>query len=285
MPVRPREGTARATSADASSNENRYTINSVARAVQIIELLAAEGDAVRLSDLSERLGLNRTTLFHLLATLQAHGWVARDPARRYALGARFLDVSSRYLRQLLAFDIGALARPYMEALWRALNETVHLSVLDRSNRVVIDVDSIESTRELRTAGGIGQPKPLYCTASGKVFLAYMPDDERESHLAAAALTPRTGRTITDPDRLRRELGAVRERGYALDDREYDPDIFCMAAPVFKAPDQPGAALMISFPANRLQVRAVEEVSAQLRDVAAQVSLALAARLERASRLP
>ncbi|MEW6046987.1 MAG: helix-turn-helix domain-containing protein, partial [Bacillota bacterium] len=89
MPVRPREGTARATSADASSNENRYTINSVARAVQIIELLAAEGDAVRLSDLSERLGLNRTTLFHLLATLQAHGWVARDPARRYALGARF----------------------------------------------------------------------------------------------------------------------------------------------------------------------------------------------------
>ncbi|MEW6049256.1 MAG: IclR family transcriptional regulator, partial [Bacillota bacterium] len=240
---------------------------------------------VRLSDLSERLGLNRTTLFHLLATLQAHGWVARDPARRYALGARFLDVSSRYLRQLLAFDIGALARPYMEALWRALNETVHLSVLDRSNRVVIDVDSIESTRELRTAGGIGQPKPLYCTASGKVFLAYMPDDERESHLAAAALTPRTGRTITDPDRLRRELGAVRERGYALDDREYDPDIFCMAAPVFKAPDQPGAALMISFPANRLQVRAVEEVSAQLRDVAAQVSLALAARLERASRLP
>lgn len=263
---------------------NRYTINSVARAIQIIESLAAEGEPVRLSDLSERLGLHRTTLFHLLATLQAHGWVARDPARRYTLGARFLGISSQYLRHLLAFDIGALARPYMESLWRAFNETVHLSVLDRANWAVIDVDYIESTRELRTAGSIGHPKPLYCTSGGKIFLAYLPDDEREAYLAATPLTARTDRTITDPRRLRQELAAVRERGYALDDREYDADIFCLAAPVFKAPGQPGAALVVSFPANRLQVRAVEAVSEQLKEVAGQVSEALATRLERGARL-
>lgn len=261
----------------------RYTINSIARAIQIIESLAAEGEPVRLSDLSERVGLHRTTLFHILATLQAHGWVARDPARRYTLGARFLAISSQYLRHLLAFDIGALARPYMESLWRAFNETVHLSVLDKANWAVIDVDYIESTRELRTAGSIGQPRPLYCTASGKVFLAYLPDEEREAYLAATPLTARTDRTITDVRRLREELSAVRELGYALDDREYDADIFCLAAPVFKAPGQPGAALVVSFPANRLQVRAVEAVSQQLKEVARQVSEVLSTRLERATR--
>ncbi|BAS27164.1 IclR family transcriptional regulator [Limnochorda pilosa] len=245
------------------------TIQSVVRAITILELLAARGEPVGLGELSEQVGLNRTTLHHLLATLVDLGWLVKDGRRRYAIGSRMLEVTSRHLGSLREFDLGAAARPYMDELWNELNETVHLWVPLPAEALCVEIDFVESTRPLRTVGTLGRPLPLYPTAPGRIFLAAMEPPRVRRYLAATSLLPHTRQTVTGVAELEEIIGRVRAEGAAVDVQEHMEGVVVVAAPVRSKAGSVVGACGLSLPLSRAEDR-LPALKERVREVAARI---------------
>lgn len=220
-------------------------IQSVDRALSILEFFTQENPEAGVSDIARGLGLNKSTTFGLLCTLERRGYAEQNPENgKYRLGLKTLDLSAAKLE---GFDIARIAHPILVALVASLGETVHLAVYDRGE--VIYIDKVESDNTLRIASFVGKRNPAYCTGVGKCLLAFQPKEEIERVLAAG-LKSRTSSTISDPKRLRDELGRVRERGQACDNEEFVEGLVCSAAPVRNFRGEVCAAVSLSAPTIR-----------------------------------
>jgi DNA-binding IclR family transcriptional regulator len=189
------------------------------------------------------------------------------------VGTRLLELSSGVTEQI---DVRAEARPALERLSTLIGETANLSV--RSGDNLVYIDQVQSERLVRMFTRVGSSAPLYCTGSGKLFLAFVPEGQFERefnrYLLEQRLEPRTPHTIVRPQALREELRRIRERGYSFDNEEMEEGVICVAAPIFDRSGQIVAAISVSGPSNRLKnghiseavepvVTAVAEVSARL----------------------
>jgi DNA-binding IclR family transcriptional regulator len=242
----------------------------VVRALRLIDALGQSRGEVGVAELSKRVGLHVSTVHRLLATLVRQGFCRQNPETgRYALGAKLFHLGEASLGQT---DLRRLAQPFLERLGRETGETANLVVLD--GREALYLDKVESPQNLRIFSRIGHRAPLYCTAAGKVLLAYRPAAESDALLDKGPFKPLTRRTVTSPVRLRRELAQVREQGFALDREECEEGAYCLAAPVRNAQGRIEAALSVSGPTVRLgdhrlpalvplMCRAGEELSTQL----------------------
>lgn len=214
----------------------------MARALALLDELAASDAGLGVSELARRLGVNASTASRLLATLEHDGFVARDPGGPYRLGLKLVTLADRALARL---DIRELARPSLEQLVAETGETATLSV--PGEHTAVTVEFVPSASSVSSVARLGRPSVAHATAAGKVVLAFAPDP-----LAAASeLVRYTDRTITDPDALARELRAVRERGYAEAVGEREPDLAALAAPVLGRADELIAILGLQGPASRL----------------------------------
>ena len=162
---------------------------------------------------------------------------------------------------------------------RRTGHTCHLVLLDGHD--VVYVDKVENTATVRMASRIGARMPAYRTAVGRAILAFGPDDLVED-VVAAGLSAVTPRTVTDPAVLVEELRRVRERGYAIDDRENEPEVRCVAAPVFDHNRDPVAAISVSSLVSRLPVVQVRRLGPQVAVVAARISGELGGRAAEAA---
>jgi len=220
-------------------------VNSVHKASLILELLARESD-LGVPEVSERLGLARSTVYKIILTLERGGLVERRTGTsRFHLGLKLVELGSRAQLEL---DIFRTAHPFIQGLNETSTETVHLTVLDGVE--VLYVDCVESTRRLRTYSVIGVRAPLYCTAVGKATLAYQ-DEAILERVVEGGLAQRTPHTITNSAALREDLARTRERGFAIDDRENDELIRCIGAPVRSADGSVTMALSVSGPSERV----------------------------------
>jgi IclR family transcriptional regulator, KDG regulon repressor len=245
-------------------------VQSVVRALRLIDALGESRGEVGIADLSKRVGLHVSTAHRLLTTLVRQGYCRQSPETgRYALGSKLFHLGEVCLGQL---DLRTLARPFLERLSRETGETANLVVLD--DREALYLDKVESPQNLRIFSRIGHRAPLYCTAVGKVLLAFRTPKEHVTLLGKGPLKPLTRHTITSSVRLRRELAQVRERGFALDNEECEEGAYCLAVPVRNAQGRIEAALSVSGPTVRLgrhrlphliplMCRAGDELSAQL----------------------
>ena len=220
-------------------------IQSVDRALGILEAFTQDKPEVGVTDISKGLGLNKSTAFGLLTTLERRGYVEQNPDNgRYRLGLKILDL---YFAKMAGSDIVSIAHPVLVTLSAQLGETVHLAVYDRGE--VVYVDKVEADNALRIASYVGKRNPSYCTGVGKCLLAYQPAAEIDRVLAAG-LERRTPRTIVDPGILRAELASIRARSRAKDDEEFVLGLVCSAAPIHGPDGAVCAAVSVSAPSIR-----------------------------------
>ncbi len=237
--------------------ENRYRIRAVERALELMEAFSIAEPELSLKQLSGRLGLNTSTVFRLLATLQARGYVEHSREQgRYRLGPACLGPSSVYLAQA---DLRRRLAPLLVALRDDCRETVHLATLDRRHMEVVYLEKIEGLLPIGLMGSrVGGRSPAYCTGLGKAMLAYEPPEAVGAFYEALGLPSHTPQTIAAPEDLAQELAEIRRRGYALDDAEHEPGVSCVAAPVWNHRREVVGAISVAGPAERVGALITEE---------------------------
>jgi DNA-binding IclR family transcriptional regulator len=220
-------------------------IQSIDRAVELLEAVAAAAEPETAPALAEAAGLNRSTAWRILATLEHHGLVERDPeTHRYRLGFAVLRLAAAAGHEPLV----RRAHPILRRLADASGETVNLAVARRLELVYADQ---VQPRRVMAPNWLGHTVPLHATSTGKAFLAALPEDELE-HLPA--LERFTDTTISDPRALRAELAAVRERGYAVSHGELELALWGVSAAALDASGRPAAVLSVWGVESRVRDR-------------------------------
>ncbi|MGE5619408.1 MAG: IclR family transcriptional regulator [Sphingomonadaceae bacterium] len=249
---------------------SKTTVQSVERTLDILEALAAMGEA-GIAQLSNRVGLHASTVHRLLATLIARGYVRQNPeSGRYLLGLKPLDVA-RAVRAHL--DLRMEALPILQDLMKQSGETANLAVLDDHQIVYLEQVSSPGWM-LRMFVQVGARAPLHSTASGKVLLAALPPQELDELLRSYPLTPYASRTIVDASILMDELQEVRRQGYATDYGEQEEGVSCIAAPVRDHNGRVVAAISISGPWIRITPERVRSLVPLVKEACARLSAAL-----------
>lgn len=242
------------------------TVLSVERALLLLQYLAEAEAAVGVRDLAHAFGYSPSVTQKLLNSLRRHRFVAQEEQTgRYELGMGVLSVGLAALRHL---DVVGVAHPHLEALTEATGETSFLAVLDDLQATY--VDKVPSPHPIRMDAAIGSPRPLNCTAVGKVLLAYGAEGMVDRLQAEEKLAQATVNSVVDVGELAVELAQVRERGFALDREEYHEGATCVAAPIFNMAGDVVAAITASGPTYRMRER-LEPIAAKVQAQAAAIS--------------
>jgi IclR family KDG regulon transcriptional repressor len=216
-------------------------VNSVDRALVILEYLGTQTKEVGVRELGQAIGLSKSSVHRILQTLRARGFVRWNPDNaRYSLGMKAFEVGCGILRSMEAH---AIAKPYLEQLANSLGETVFLGVLDDAEVVLID--KIDVRRSVHMQADIGSRRPVHTTALGKALLANLDRAEADRIIAARPLARLTKNTFTDPEALRAELERIRRQGYAEDNEETEDGLYCVGAALFNYSGKPVAAVSVS----------------------------------------
>ncbi len=215
------------------------------KALRALEVVAQSRDPVSVAEVARQLGEEKVTAYRMLVTLEQAGYVHRDAeSRRYAMSYKVISLS----RNLLAEnEVSKLAQKTLHSIMEQTGETLHYAVLDGFEAVV--VHRVKGSQLVNVDFQIGDRSPLNCTSIGKALLAYQNEDFIGQFIESG-LQARTDRTITDAVSLRRELARVRKAGYALDEREFAPDMRCIAVPVFSEGGRVNGGISISGPDSR-----------------------------------
>ena len=246
-------------------------VQSIERALDLLEYLARSSTWVGISELSAATGQPVGTVHRLLQTLMARDYVVRDSrTRRYALGPAFRMLASA---DLLTPDWNELATPFLRELVEISGETANLAVLERDRAVYMA--QVQSARMVRMFTELGNRVPLHCTGCGKVLLAYQTEKVIDSIIATTGLPAHTEKTITDPQQFRQELATIRQRGYAIDNGEQEEGVRCLAVPVYGTDGKVVAAISISGPSSRVDSSRIPSFIPQLKRISSAITSELA----------
>jgi IclR family transcriptional regulator, acetate operon repressor len=242
-------------------------VQSVERALELLEALAEPGEAKGVSELARATGLPVATIHRLLATMVSRGYVRQDSgSHKYTLGSHLIR-----LGEAAARDFGQFARPYLVELMEASGETANLAMLE-DGHVAYVAQVASRHHRVRMFTEVGRRVHPHTSGVGKVVLAFRPRAEVEALLARSGLPPRTPRTITDLARFLAELDKVASQGYAIDSGEEEVGVRCLAVPVFGMGGSV-AAMSVSAPEGRLQDRDIERVLPEMLRISAALSAA------------
>lgn len=247
-------------------------VQSIERALDLLECLAHSSTWMGISELSASTGQPVGTVHRLLQTLMARDYAVRDSrTRRYALGPAFRMLAGA---DLLTPDWNEVATPLLHELVEISGETANLAVLERDRAVYMA--QAQPSRMVRMFTELGNRVPLHCTGCGKVLLAYQPEKVVDSIIATTGLPAFTEKTITEPEQFREELATIRQRGYAIDNGEQEEGVRCMAVPVYGTDGKVIAAISISGPSSRLDSSRIPALVPQLKRISAALTAELAA---------
>jgi DNA-binding IclR family transcriptional regulator len=221
-------------------------VRAVERALDILLCFNHDELALSLTQIADRVGMNKSTVHRLLGTLESKHFIHRSKTTGlYHLSFRFVEMASLVLQDV---DLQRWAQPYLQRLSAECGETVDLAVLDGAHVIYLQV--VESPQRVKLAVAVGQRLPAFCTASGKAFMAYLPDDQASKILGEGLIqyTDNTQVSLTD---VYEDLRLTRERGFAISEQEYEKDINAVAAPILDANNHPIAVIAIAGPSFRL----------------------------------
>lgn len=224
----------------------KKTIGSVKKAIDIINYIADQEHGQGATEISEALGYGVSATYHLLNTLKESNIITQDEkTKKYQLGLKLWKLGMVAYRQN---SIAITLKPHLTRLRDYTGETSNLTILDGNE--IVYVAQEESDKLIKMFTKTGATAPLHCTASGKIFLAYMEEDQRNETIDSLDLVRFTDNTITDKSLLKEELQRIKESGYGFDIEERDEDVSCIAAPVFGPDNEVMACISISGPHNR-----------------------------------
>jgi DNA-binding IclR family transcriptional regulator len=244
--------------------------SSVDNALRLIRLLA-QHRALRLSEVSDLLGVAPSTAHRLLSSLRLQGFAEQDVRNGpYRPGPVLRELGQAALHNL---DVRQVLRPVLERLWERTGETVSLGVLE--GRDIRFVDGIESARTVRVGNRTGVLIPAHCTAAGKAIMAVLSDVEFDRRFAGRGLERRTRATISSWPDLRKELAAIRKAGFAMNVEEGESGVSAVGAAVRDVTGTPVASINVVLPSTRMPTKRIgREIAKSVLDAAATAAAAL-----------
>jgi len=249
--------------------------------MDILLCFSKQTPELTMSQIAKQVGLYKSTVHRLLATLEGRRFVQRDPDTGiYRPGIRLLQMAYLALERN---DLRQLAAPFLRHLWEQQHETIDLAVLDDTDVGYLDV--LESPRPVKLAAAIGQRLPAPSTASGKAMLAFMPK-ETVQHILKDGMPKYTQHTLCSPEALFENLRHIREQGFAVSEGEYEEGVNAVAAPILDLNDQPIAAVAVVAPAYRFNREQINEVAplvvSTAYDIAQEVAMTAGPQIDRGS---
>jgi IclR family transcriptional regulator, KDG regulon repressor len=243
-------------------------VPAVSRALDILELFLSD-DSLSASEITERLGLPRTTVHELVTTLVDRSYlsVLAGQPTRYRLGMRLFQLGGVFAEHL---DLAREAQEGAQEVAAACDETVHVALLDGTD--VVYIAKVDSTHPVRMVSAVGRRLPAHCTGVGKMLLSGLSPEALDARYPPGVQLPAmTPQSITSPRRLRTHLAEVRERGVAYDNCESNAAVNCVAAPVYESGGVMVAAMSISVPTFRWNEEVRQAWTELVRDGAAKLS--------------
>ncbi|KIL73354.1 IclR family transcriptional regulator [Bacillus badius] len=239
--------------------ERNNVVKSVARALDIIELVGQSKQGLGVTEISKQMDINKSSVFRILATLSQYGYIEQhETTGKYKLGYMFLDISSKLLDSL---DVRAEAQPILQELEEETNEVVHLVVYDQGE--VVYIEKLDGNEALRMHSKVGKRAPVHCTSVGKAILSHLPAADVLTIIERKGLPAHTPYTIAEKEVFLQELSRVKANGYALDLEENEAGIRCIAAPVFDHTGKVAAAVSISGPTLRMTDERLRSLSGRM----------------------
>ncbi len=248
----------------AHTDKPPYPIASVDNALQTLQLVKETG-SVRVADVSQTLGVARSSAHRLLAMLAYRGYVRQDPdSKAYLAGPALVELGLAVVRNM---DVRQSARPLMERVVAETGETTSLVLLDGAK--VLFVDCVEGTRSLRVASRTGLMMEAHCTAAGKSMLALMRFEQLRALYPEDELPQMTGNSLSSFSDLEGELTQVRRLGYATNVLESEEDMCAVAVALSSQSGMPIASISVAGPASRLSRERLRQVADFLAGAAAE----------------
>lgn len=246
--------------------DSSKTIRSVERALGVLLCFTVETPALSMTEISERVGIHKSTVHRLLATLEKNNFVRRDPETGiYRLGFRLLQMANLSLEDV---NIRHISLPFMRRLSEEYRENVDLAIL--ANDEVLFIDTFESTQPVKLAVSPGQHLPAYNSASGKAILAMLPE-ETTIRIFKKYNPEFDVRVSSEMKTFIDDLKIVCAQGYALDCESLEPGVNAVAAPILGINKKPIASLAIAGPAYRLNLDMMHQLGQKLINVTKEIS--------------
>lgn len=215
-------------------------IQSVVKAVKIMNLFSTSDPQLSLAEISKRLNMPKSTAHNLLNTLLSEGLIEKVNNDHYALGRAVIALTQNVLVNV---ELRDRAAPLLRQLADSCDESVYLAIKDGNHMLYIY--AIESSQRLLARSAVGDRAMMHCTGLGKAILAYLPQEDVSSINAATGMPRFTENTFSEIDTLQAELKNTRQRGYSMDNQEHEMNTFCVAGPIFDAAGQIIGACSVS----------------------------------------
>ena len=242
------------------------TIQSVDRALDVLEILAAKGN-LTLSDIAHDLGQSPATIYRVLSTLESRNIVEIEPAKQvWNVGPAAFQIGYSFLRRS---NVVERSRPVMRDLMDQTGETANLGI--EKADMVIFVSQVETHETIRAFFPPGTQSPMHASGIGKALLAYYSTERMTQLFKNSSLEKFTDNTITDPEILQEEIKKIREQGFAFDDEEKNLGMRCIAAPILNFFGEAVAGISVSGPTQRMTLDRVEIISKIVKQAATTLS--------------
>ena len=250
-----------------TNTKRKYTINSIDRALRILTILGEHEEPMRISEISRRLAIDKSTAYRIVSTLKGQGFIEQDSeSRKYNLGIKVIEIAGLKLRSI---KLVSVAKPITKELVARTREASHLAVLVEGEVMYLDSEQSSGVFNINTQ--VGSRAPLHSSAVGKSLLAALPDDEIDRILGIKGLTRYTDRTIINLADFHQAIEEVRERGWAMDDEETYMGVRCIAAVINDHRGIVVASVGLSGPTQRITLERVPVLGQLLRESAAKIS--------------
>ncbi len=231
-------------------------VQSVDRTLTLLEVLSDYSDGLGITEISDLVGLHKSTVHRLLSTLIYKGYVVQDEeSSKYKITFKLFELGSKKVHKL---DLLKISRPYTKMLMESVNEVVHLIIREETD--IVYIDKVEANNTISMASRIGKRNPLYCTATGKAILAFLPEDEVLKVWNSSKIVKLTKNTNIDFILFKKELQEVKKNGYAIDDEENEMGVKCVGAPIFNMSGDVVAAISVSGPITRITDEKIDFIS-------------------------
>lgn len=249
--------------------ETQKSVQSVVRAIDILKCFTLEKRELKLAEIANLTGLNKSTAHGLISTLKQQGLIDQnEETLRYRLGLGILELGETVLGSMNILDIAA---PLLEKLSNQVGETVMLGILDGSD--VVYIYKHETSQSMRIVTAVGARNPAYCTSLGKAMLAHLSPEQLQRHLPRT-LTPKTKASIQNKTYLLEQLADIRINGFAYESGEAIEGLSCVGAPIFNNQGIISYAVSVAAPTQRFDSMKMSQVRVKLQAVALEISNAL-----------
>ena len=251
-------------------SNSSYLNKSLDKALSILDLFDTKNTRLSVTEIAKKFDSNPSSFYPILHTLEKHGYLKRDGDKQYSLGLTFPKKGRLVLDEL---NIATEARAELERLRDSAQKTVHLGYL--SGNQIVYIDKVESRSGIRMYSSPGKTAPVHATALGKAIRAYLPEDRVDRVLNTPSLCTNTPSTVTSIKELKFELEKIRDRGFALDDEEFEEGIKCVAAPIRRYDGSVEAAISLTGLAAKMGKEKLDELSMLVMNHARNISSKLA----------